>query len=333
MTGDNKIHAKIHACVFGALLACLPGNSSALNIGDYPELEDLIQTMVEEDGYPEDELRALIESAAINEKTLELMDRQWEAVPWHKYRDLFINYRRIRNGVEFWNEHEATLKKAEAEYGVPASVIVSIIGVETHYGKRKGNSNVLNSLVSLTAAYPRRSKYFKKELRVFLNLARRESIEAGSVYGSYAGAIGIPQFMPSSYENHSVDFNGNGIRDLVNEVEDAVGSVANYLVNHGWKAGQAIYSDVQGSLPESALALVRKSAKPQQTVESLVMSGIEFNSEQASQKAALVKLTLENDEYRHIVAFNNLYVITRYNNSINYSMAVTELAEEIEQRR
>ena len=329
MTVKNKIPA----CFFGAFLACLAGNVSALNIGDYPELEDLIQTMVEEDGYPEDELRAVIGSAAINEKTLELMDRQWEAVPWHKYRNLFINYRRIRNGVEFWDEHEAVLSRAEAEYGVPASIIVSIIGIETHYGKRKGNSNVLDSLVSLTAAYPRRSRYFKEELRMFLNLVRRESIEPDSVYGSYAGAIGIPQFMPSSYENHSVDFNGNGTRDLVNEVEDAVGSVANYLVNHGWKEGQAIYSDVQGSLPESALALVGKSAKPRHTVESLISSGARFDSGQASQKAALVKLTLENGEYRHVIAFNNLYVVTRYNNSINYSMAVTELAEEIEQRR
>ncbi len=327
------VKSKISACFFGAVLACLAGNVSALNIGDYPELENLIKTMVEEDGYPEDELRAVIGSAAINEKTLELMDRQWEAVPWHKYRNLFINSRRIRNGVGFWNEHEEVLSRAEAEYGVPASIIVSIIGVETHYGKRKGNSNVLNSLVSLTAAYPRRSRYFKEELRVFLNLVRRESIEPGSVYGSYAGAIGIPQFMPSSYENHSVDFNGNGTRDLVNEVEDAVGSVANYLVNHGWKEGQAIYSDVQGSLSESALTRVGKSAKPRHTVESLISSGARFDSEQASQKAALVKLTLENGEYRYVIAFNNLYVITRYNNSINYSMAVTELAEEIEQRR
>ncbi|MYB35743.1 MAG: lytic murein transglycosylase B [Gammaproteobacteria bacterium] len=327
------VHNKVLACFFGALLACLAGNASALNIGDYPELEDLIRVMVEEDGYPEDELRAVIGSATINEKTLELMDRQWEAVPWHKYRNLFINYRRIRNGVEFWNEHEEILNRAEAEYGVPASIIVSIIGVETRYGKYKGNSNVLDSLVSLTAAYPRRSRYFKKELRVFLNLARRERIEPSSVYGSYAGAIGIPQFMPSSYENHSVDFNGNGIRDLVNEVEDAVGSVASYLVNHGWKSGQAIYSDVQGGLPDSALALVGKSAKPQHTVENLIRSGVTFNSGRASQEAALVKLALENGEYRHIIAFHNLYVITRYNNSINYSMAVTELAEEIEQRR
>lgn len=329
MTG----HDKILAGFFGVLLACLAGNAAALEIGDYPELEDLIQIMVEEDGYPEDELREIIGSATISEKTLELMDRQWETVPWHKYRNLFINYRRIRNGVEFWKEHEAVLNRAEAEYGVPAAIIVAIIGVETHYGKRKGNSNVLNSLVSLTAAYPRRSNYFKKELRMFLNLVRRESIDPGSVYGSYAGAIGIPQFMPSSYENHSVDFNGNGVRDLVNEVEDAVGSVANYLVNHGWKAGQAVYSDVQGSLPENVLELVGKSAKPQHAVEILASSGVKFNSEQASQKMALVKLTLENGEYRHIIAFNNLYVVTRYNNSINYSMAVTELAEEIEQRR
>ncbi len=324
---------KILGCFFTSLLVGLAGNASALTISDYPELEELIETMVEEDDYPEDQLRTVIESATINQKTLELMDRQWESVPWHKYRNLFINYRRIRNGVDFWNKHQAILSRAESEFGVPASVITSIIGIETHYGKRKGNSNVLDSLVTLTAAYPRRSKYFKEELRVFLNLARRESIEPNSVNGSFAGAIGIPQFMPSSYENHSVDFNDNGTRDLVNEVEDAVGSVANYLVNHGWKAGQAIYSDVQGDLPESAQELVGRSAKPKHTIEDLMNLGVQFNPKQASKKAALVKLTLDNGKYRYIVAFNNLHVITRYNNSINYSMAVSELAEEIDNRR
>jgi len=323
---------KFLACFFATLLCLVTESALALNISDYPELEDLVQTMIEEDGYPQDELREVIESATINNKTLELMDRQWKAVPWHQYRKLFINNRRIRNGIEFWNRHKESLGRAEAEYGVPASVIVAIIGVETHYGKRKGNSNVLDSLVTLTAAYPRRSKYFKQELRMFLNLARRESIEPDSVYGSFAGAIGIPQFMPSSYENHSVDFNGNGIRDLVNEVEDAIGSVANYLVNHGWKAGQEIYSDVPGNLSENALALVGKSAKPQHAVEYLISLGVQFDSGQGSRKAALVRLTLDNGEYQHIVAFNNLYVITRYNNSINYSMAVAELAEEIEKR-
>ena len=329
MTGYHKILS----CLFAFLLIGFVENVSALTISDYPELEELIQTMVKEDNYPEDQLRAVIASASINQNTLELMDRQWEAAPWHKYRKLFINNKRIRNGVEFWNKHQMVLKKAEVEFGVPASVITSVIGIETHYGRRKGKSNILDSLVTLTAAYPRRSKYFKDELRVFLNLVRRESIEPNSVYGSFAGAIGIPQFMPSSYENYSVDFNGNGTRDLVNEVEDAVGSVANYLVNHGWQAGQAIYSEVQGILPVSAQEFVGRSAKPIYKIEDLENLGIQFNSKQASQKVALVKLSLHDGKYRYIVAFNNLYVITRYNNSINYSMAVSELAEEIENRR
>ena len=314
-------------------LGLLAGHAFALNISEYAELEDLVQTMVEEDGYPEDELRAVIESSKISSKTLELMDKQWEAVAWHKYKSLFINYRRIKNGLEFWNKHQATLDKAEAEYGVPASVIVSIIGVETHYGQRMGSSNVLNSLVSLTAAYPRRSKYFKQELRMFLNLTRQEGIAPDSVVGSFAGAIGIPQFMPSSYEHYSVDFNDNGVRDLVNEVDDAVGSVANYLSRHGWKPGQAIYSDVQGDLSDAALELVGRSAKPQHAVQELVNAGVRFDTQGGSEKAALVKLVLDQGDVRHIVAFNNLHVITRYNNSINYSMAVTELAEEIERKR
>lgn len=307
--------------------------SSALEIDQYPELEDLIRTMVSEDGYPEEELRNVISSSKINRKTLELMDRQWEALPWHKYRELFINQSRINRGVRFWNEHEALLKRAEAEYGVPASIIAAIIGVETHYGTRMGSSNVLDSLVTLTAAYPRRSKFFKNELRVFLNLTRSESIDSGSVLGSFAGAIGIPQFMPSSYEAYSVDFSDNGVRDLVNEMEDAIGSVANYLKTHGWKPDQDIYSRVAGELTESASALVGKKAAPTHAVSDLIRAGITFNSHRASERAALVGQEEASGNIRYIVVYNNLYVITRYNNSINYAMAVTELSEELERKR
>ncbi|MXZ81392.1 MAG: lytic murein transglycosylase B [Gammaproteobacteria bacterium] len=327
------METRITRCLLAAFLIALAPVSSALEIDRYPELEDLIRTMVSEDGYPEEELRNVIASSKINRKTLELMDRQWEALPWHKYRELFINQSRINRGVRFWNKHEALLKRAEATYGVPASVIAAIIGVETHYGTRMGSSNVLDSLVTLTAAYPRRSKFFKNELRVFLKLTRSESIDPGSVQGSFAGAIGIPQFMPSSYEAYSVDFNDNGVRDLVNEVDDAIGSVANYLKTHGWKPGQDIYSKVAGELPENASALTGKKAIPTHAISDLIKAGITFNSHRASEKAALVGQEQANGDIRYIVVYNNLYVITRYNNSINYAMAVTELSEELERKR
>ena len=142
------------------------------------------------------------------------MNRQYEALPWYKYRDIFINDARINLGVEFWRNNRDTLNAMEDRYGVAQEVVVALIGVETHYGRHMGDRRVLDSLVTLTADFPRRSEFFGNELRTFLNTTRRERIAAESVLGSYAGAIGIPQFMPTSYEAYAVDFNGNGRRDL-----------------------------------------------------------------------------------------------------------------------
>ncbi len=301
---------------------------SALNVDDYPVLKNLVSTMSSEDGYPESELIKILSGASIDNKTIQLMAKQWEALPWYKYRNLFINDNRISLGVKFWNTYEKILLRAQQEYGVPPEVIVALIGVETHYGTRIGDKSVLNSLVTLSAAYPRRSKFFTAELRTFLNMTRQESISADSVVGSFAGAIGIPQFMPSSYKAYSVDFNGNGKRDLVNETADAIGSVANYLTVHGWKKDQVIFAAVNDALPEQAKSWVSKKAKLNYYRDGFVDAGINFNPENGSEKAALVSLTLE-DGKQYFIAYNNFYAITRYNPSTNYAMAVTELSREI----
>jgi len=303
----------------------------ALDINRYPELQKVVDDLSGEGGYPRDELIALLESAEVNQKTIDLMNKQYEALPWHRYREIFINEARISKGVEFWRENQATLNAAEEKYGVSPAVIVALIGVETHYGTRMGDRRVLDSLVTLTADFPRRTKFFGKELRTFLTTTRRENIPADSVLGSYAGAIGIPQFMPTSYEAYSVDFNGNGRRDLVNEMEDAIGSVANYLAVHGWTRGQAIFSGLSANLPESASELVTKRAAPKLVTTELAARGVKFDSQGASEKAALLSLTEKNGK-RYFVGFRNFYAITRYNPSVNYAMAVTELSEEIARR-
>ena len=314
------------------VVIAMPGISYSVEIEKYPVLVELIKTMSAQDNYPAKELTEIISSAKINQKTLQLMDKQWEAQPWHKYRKIFINENRITRGVEFWDRYEPILSRAENEYGVPAEIIVAIIGVETHYGTRTGTNRVLDSLVTLSAAYPRRSKFFKAELRVFLNVTRNENIDPASVTGSFAGAIGIPQFMPSSYKAYSVDFNRNGKRDLANEFEDAIGSVANYLKVHGWKAEQSIYSRVLEELPSDALHLVSKKAKLSHSRDLLLQKGVKFNSQTSSDKVALISLSEELGE-RYFVGFKNFYAITRYNSSINYSMAVTELSEAIRKQR
>lgn len=312
------------------LLTCLTswGTASALDIDQYPELQKVVDDLAGKGDYPRAELIAVLQGAKVDQKTIELMNKQYEALPWHRYREIFINDARINKGVDFWSENRATLEAAEAKYGVPPAVIVALIGVETHYGTRMGDRRVLDSLVTLTADFPRRSEFFGKELRTFLTTTRRENIAPDSVMGSYAGAIGIPQFMPTSYEAYSVDFNGNGRRDLVNEMEDAIGSVANYLAVHGWQRGQAIFSSLSASLPDSAKASVTKRAKPKLDTRSLATRGVQFDQRGASDKAALLSLT-EKEGKRYFIGFRNFYAITRYNPSINYAMAVTELSQQI----
>ena len=322
----NKRLISVVVMVLGPVLA---PSVSAVEIKRYPALVKLVDTMVQEDNYPRDELEAVLAKAEVSQKTIDLMNKQYEALPWYKYRDIFINDARIDKGIDFLRTHRKLLEKAQEKYGVPPHVIAALIGVETHYGTRLGNRRVLDSLVTLTADFPRRSKFFGSELRTFLNTTRAENIAAESVLGSYAGAIGIPQFMPTSYEAYSVDFNGNGRRDLVNELEDAVGSVGNYLKVHGWTAGQEIFAALSGSLPAAAKENVSKRAKPKLQLADLQASGVQFDARGASDKVALLSLT-EKRGKRYFVGFRNFYAITRYNPSVNYAMAVTELAMQIE---
>ena len=332
MTYSDMTTFNLKKIITGLILLLTYSNSMALDVEQYPVLQTLIAKMAAEDGYPADELTQLLSTAEIDQKSLALMDKQWEALPWYKYQKLFINDNRIDLGVKFWNTYEKTLNRAQQEYGVPPEVTVALIGVETHYGTRIGDKSVLNSLVTLSAAYPRRSKFFTAELRTFLNMTRNENIEADSVVGSFAGAIGIPQFMPSSYKAYSVDFNGNGKRDLVNETADAIGSVANYLAVHGWDSDQAIYSLVDGDIPDSATTLISKKAKLIHNRDGLVKAGVPFDPANGSDKTALVSLTQEQGK-SYFVAYKNFYAITRYNPSTNYAMAVTQLSESISAKR
>ena len=310
-----------------------PGmNARALDVEQYSALQELIEVMSEEDGYPRNELVEILGSVSIDEKVLSLMDRQYEALPWFKYKKLFINQNRIAGGVRFWNRNEAILDRAFQQYGAPPAVLAAIIGVETHYGTRMGDRSVLQSLVTLSAAYPRRSRFFTRELRTFLNTTRKEKIDPATVQGSYAGAIGIPQFMPTSYEAWSVDFNGNGRRDLVNEVEDAIGSVARYLQGHGWTRDENIYAEVILPLSESARPLLGRKAELIHDTATLLDAGVNFDASGSSEKSALLYLNEANGR-RYIVGYRNFYAITRYNHSINYALAVSELSEAIDRRR
>ena len=238
---------------------------------------------------------------------------------------------RINGGVRFWREHAATLEKAGREFGVPEEIIVATIGVETIYGRHTGGYGVLEALTMLAFHYPPRAELFRSELAQYLLLARETRFDAMSMKGSYAGAIGIPQFLPSSYRRYAVDFDGDGRRDLVKSPADAIGSVANYYKLHGWRAGEAIAVPAEVDLANAA-ALLELGIKPQLNVGELKRRGVSpaVPVDEESRAALITAQSEAGPSYW--LGFNNFYVITRYNRSINYALAVHELAQELRGR-
>lgn len=301
--------------------------SQAVPLSASEQLQKVSKQLIASGIYTEEQLRVLIEPLTIDKKILALMDRQAEGKPWYKYRDIFVRPDRINSGVNFMRTHAPTLARAQVEYGVPPHIISALIGVETFYGTRMGSRSVLRSLVTLTAAYPRRAKFFGKELSKFLTIVKTERLVPNDVEGSYAGAIGIPQFMPSSYEAYAVDFNDNGKRDLVNEVDDAIGSVANYLKIHGWKRDQPIREWLNQSVINKMLPILKKKAKPQNTIGQLKQLGLKLNHADDT-PANLMRLQQET-RLKYFVSFRNFHALTRYNPSNKYAMAIVDLSEEI----
>lgn len=263
---------------------------------------------------------------------------------WTAYRDRFIEPRRLDAGVAFWNEHEATLARAESRYGVPAEVVVGILGVETFYGRITGGFKVLDALATLAfdfpAEHPRaeeRQAFFRKELAEFLKLCRENGLDAADVRGSYAGALGLPQFMPGSWRRHAVDFDGDGRIDLIASPVDAIGSVAHYLSEYGWQPGEATHYSVR--LPGDRHARARLLApdiKPSFTAAELLAAGA-LPSEAARDHAGpMAVIELQNGPKKPptvLLGTQNFWVVTRYNWSAYYALAVIELGQAVKARR
>ena len=293
-----------------------------------PEIESFIQEMVQKHQFKDATLRRLFAKVEPNPAVISAISAPITALPWYEFRSRFVDAVRINGGVRFWREHAATLEKASREFGVPEEIIVATIGVETIYGRRTGGYGVLEALTMLAFNYPPRAELFRSELVQYLLLAREARIDATSMKGSYAGAIGIPQFMPSSYRRYAVDFDGDGKRDLLNSPADAIGSVANYYKSHGWRAGETIVVPAEVE-PGSANALVELGVKPQLKVSELKRRGVSpAMTIDEGREAALI--TAESEKGPSFwLGLNNFYVITRYNRSINYALAVHELAREL----
>ncbi|MBV6643820.1 MAG: lytic murein transglycosylase B [Cyclobacteriaceae bacterium] len=275
------------------------------------------------------ELTRILSTASYQESIIKKMTKPAEKMPWHRYRRIFMTEERIQSGVAFWQDHLQTLQEVSDVTGVPAEVIVGIIGVETFYGERKGTHKILDALYTLAFAYPKRAKFFKSELEQFLLLSEEEDIEPTEALGSYAGAIGYCQFMPSSYRAYAKSFEKNGTKDLIGSPQDAIASVANYLKVHRWKTGQQIVS--KAKVDPNAEPTGRQSLRPKYTLSHFQKMGYSASDISSDRKVTLIQLDLEDDQ-EYWFGLDNFYVITRYNHSALYAMAVYQLATAIKAR-
>ncbi len=274
-------------------------------------------------------VQELLANGRKDERVIKAYKRPAESKPWHAYRKIFLTKKRTTQGVAFWAKHESLLARAEKKYGVPASIIVAIIGVETFYGIYTGKIRVIDALMTLAFHDPKREKFFRRELEEFLLLSTEGSVNPLEIKGSYAGAMGIPQFISSSYRAYSVDFDNDGVRDLSGSVADAIGSVGAYLSRHGWRRDGVITGRATIT-KASAKAIVKKGYKPHMQLSQLQSQGVRgLEGVAADAKASLVALDGE-DGKEYWIALGNFYAITRYNHSPLYAMAVTQLSQDIE---
>lgn len=290
-----------------------------------PEVRSFIREIARRHGFVESELRSLFARVQRAEPVLEAIRKPPEPPVWRDYRALFLTDKRIEGGLEFWQAHQAVLERAEREFGVPAQVMVAIIGVETFYGRNTGRWRVIDALTTLAFDHPPRSRFFRSELEHYLVLARDNGQDVLSIRGSYAGAMGIPQFMPSSTRAYAVDFDGDGVIDLRASTADAIGSVASFLSKHGWQPGAPV--QLKPTFTGEAWRAYAGGVDPKHPLSALREAGVqlpEAPSLPEETRAALVDL---GSELR--VGLRNFYVITRYNRSALYAAAVADLAEAL----
>lgn len=303
------------------LLATLALSCAAnTNAADLNELATFAKVPVES-------LQDALNQAVYQQKIIDAITRPGEAKPWWQYRKIFITVSRIQAGVNFYFENEKILLRAQNTYGIPAEIICAIIGVETLFGKNMGSWKVLDALYTLGFNYPKREAFFSKEFARFVYLANRENWSYDSVKGSYAGAMGMGQFMPSAYIDYAVDFDGDGHINLFTDKEDAIGSVANYFKGHGWQTGRGICYGVH---PHNANVDALMKKQWDLTVEELYTSGATTKVNLSpNQKVRLFSYDLENGSKSYVVGLNNFNTIMRYNTSPLYARAVFELSEFI----
>lgn len=321
------------------LLVGLLGMASAAAQGEedfdpatHPEVKAMLESLSRQ-GVSKRELDAAMRAARYRPQVLEAMSHAAERrLRWDEYRDIFIQPERIRQGVAFLDANREALARAERRYGVPPEVVVAILGVETQYGRHKGTHRVLDSLSTLAFHHPTRGGFFRGELEAFLEITLGQGVDPQTLYGSYAGAMGYPQFIPTSYQAYAVDFDGDGLKDLWNDPVDAIGSIANYFSEHGWQRHRPVLVEASG--PEALPPDVKfnRTEPPDTTVEALKRVGIEPTAGNLQPQDKVVPLALDfaDGHVRYVLGLDNFHVITRYNHSHLYAMAVATLAQRIQ---
>lgn len=296
-----------------------------------PDVQDFIQRMVKKHKFDEKDLTALFSEVKVRPQVIAHINKPLEKEPWRLYQMLFVNEWRIQHGVEFWNKYETALKEAERVYGVPAEIIVATIGIETKYGERTGEYRVIDSLSNLGFSQSPRASFFRKELEEFLVLTQEQHLDPLKIMGSYAGAIGQPQFMPSSYRYYAVNFSRSGKTDLMHDEVDVIGSIANYYKMHGWVMNQPV------AVPAAAigdrynyLSRTENMTQKPMTLAQLARYGIVPKTPVNDDDLRVKVITLDSRfSKEYWLGFHNFDVIKRYNVSDLYAMAVYQLSTYI----
>ena len=294
-------------------------------------VKDFINELAVEDGFNREQLAEIFEQVEKKQRIIDLISRPAEkAKPWHEYREIFVTAPRIAAGGEFWEENEAALNRAGSKFGIPIEIIVAVIGVETNYGRNKGSFRVMDALSTLAFDYPPRARFFRSELRELLLLAREENKDPLELIGSYAGAMGYGQFIPSSFRAYAIDFDGDGARDIWSNQTDAIGSVANYFFRHGWDGEGPIAVPVTVT-DERADQFANQGLKPKRSIAELRKAGVEHVSLPDQTLGALFRLE-GNGGWEYWLGLHDFYVITRYNHSHMYALAVVQLSAAVRSR-
>ena len=312
-----------------AVAISIPTIALGQGYAEHEQAAGFIDEMVQEHAFERQQVLDVLAAATRQQAILDAISRPAERVrPWKEYRQIFLTPQRLQRGLEFWQQHVAALARAEQDYGVAPEYIVAIIGVETMYGGNTGRYSVLDALATLGFDYPPRQDFFRRQLREFFLLTREQDVDPASLTGSYAGAMGLAQFMPGSYRAYAVDFNADGKIDIWHDAEDAIGSVANYFVEHGWQP-QAEVTVQAWPQHDKALELVSTALAPQHTVTSLQEQGWQLERQVAGDEPATLFALEADDGMQYWLGLPNFETITRYNRSNMYAMAVQQLAQQL----